>query len=148
MSKQKVVKPGIWWIVRFRRIESYAWISGYMTCKNAHHAGHSGFHRKQRYVKGLGKNGPLRYVPRKWDVKDSSHRRLAYRFAKLSDLKTAIRAKLIQTWISRYDVILEIVQIEGCTFYGTVTSTEILERQFPPGTNEMEILALEYAMGE
>jgi len=149
MSKQKVIKPGVWWIVRFRQIVSYDRITGYMTCQNAHHAGHSGFDRKHRFVRQKGKPGKVkRFKSRKWDVRDSSYRRLAYRFAELSDLKTSIRSSLVKDWIVKHEVILEIVEVEGCTFYGTVTSEKVFDRQFPPETNEMEILALEYGMGE
>lgn len=147
MKKDRVIKPGKWWIVRFRRKESYEHVTGYMTCKNAYHAGHSGFKRKRRYVKGLGKRGPIRYVPRQWDLKSHSHRRLAYRFAELSDLKTSIRSKPVKEWMVKWDGILEIVEVEGCLYYGTVESRKVVERRFNT-ENEMEILAIECDLGD
>jgi len=145
MKKGRVIEPGQWWIVRFRRQKSYERVTGYMTCKNAAHAGHSGFKRKQRYVRGLHK--VPRYVARKWDLKDSSYRRLAYRFAKLGDLKTSIRSKQIKEWMVKWNGILEILEVEGCLYYGTVTSGKVVERQFNT-KNEMEILAIECDLGE
>jgi len=150
MAKNKVIKPGEWWIVRFRLVKSYERITGYLTCKNAYHAGHSGFKRKQRYVKGLGKGGPIRYVPRKWDLKGWDYRRFAYKFAELGDLKTSIRSKTVKEWMEKHEGILEILQIEGCTYNGTISSETVLDRRFSKASelNEMEILALEHAMGE
>lgn len=42
MKESRVIKPGKWWIVQIRRMESYEQITGYLTCRNAYHAGHQG----------------------------------------------------------------------------------------------------------
>jgi hypothetical protein len=147
MAKKKITKPGEWFIVRFRREKSLDQITGYMTCRNAYHAGHNGFKRKMRYVKGLGKRGPIRYVPRKWDLKGGQYRRLAYKFAELKDLRTSIRSKLVKDWLKKYEGILEIVKVTGCLDSYTISEEIVLDRKFNT-ENAMEIIALEFAMGE
>jgi hypothetical protein len=146
-KKKKIVEPGVWYVVRFRRLKSFEQITGYMCCKNRYHAGHNGWSRKMRYVKGLGKRGPLRYVPRKWDLQGHSYRRLAYKFEDLKDLRTSIRSKLVKDWMAKWDGILEVIEIHGCRKNGVVTSERVVDRRFN-ATNEMEILALEHALGE
>ena len=86
MGKKRIVKPGKWWIVRFRQMRSYARI-------------------------------------------------------------TAIRTEQIRSWMKDHNGILEILEVEGCLFYHTVSSEKVIERQFNT-TNEMEILAIECALGE
>lgn len=147
MAKKRVIKPGIWWIVRFRRFESFEQITGFMTCSNAYRAGHSGFDRKRRPGRVNHPRTVRRYVRRNWDLKDYSYRRLAYRFAEIADLRTSVRCGLVATWMQKWNGIMEVVEVEGCLFYGTITSEKVIERKFHT-TNEMEILALEYGMGE
>lgn len=149
MSKNRVIKPGKWWIVRFRQLKSYERVTGYMTCMNAPHAGHSGFDRKYRMVRAKKGFAPRvkRYKARKWDLRGYGERRLAYRFAELKDLRTSIRSDLIRSWMKDHDGILEILEVEGCLYYHTVTSEKVIERQFNT-TNEMEILAIECDLGE
>jgi hypothetical protein len=147
MPKDRVIKPGTWWIVRFRLVKSYEQITGYMTCKNAHHAGHSGFERKYK-IKTLksGKRQRI-YRRREWDLRGWDYRRFAYKFAELADLKSSVRGKTVQDWMKKHEGILEILQVEGCLYYNTVVSEAVLDRHFTE-LNEMEILALEHAMGE
>lgn len=149
MSKDRVIKPGKWWIVRFRQMKSYERITGYLTCKNAFHAGHSGFDRKWRMVRSKkGRGGKVRrFKTRQWDLRGYGERRLAYRFAELKDLRSTIRSELIRSWMADHNGILEILEVEGCLYYHTVTSERVIERRFST-TNEMEILAIECALGE
>jgi len=146
--KEKVIEPGQWWIVRFRREESYARISGYLVCANAYHAGHSGFKRKYQYKRAKGQTEKRRvYRRREWDLKGWDYRRFAYKFADFKDLNTSIRSKTIADWMKKWSGIMEVVEVQGCLFYGTVVSETVIDRKFNT-TNEMEILAMEYAMGE
>lgn len=149
MAKKQVIQPGLWWIVRFRRRKSYALVTGYMACGNAYHAGHSGFKRKYRFRNSSKPpyRKVKRFVTRKWDLRAGRERRLAYRFASLKDLHGSIRSKVVKEWMEKWDGILEVVEVQGCLYYGTVTSEKTVERRFNTD-NEMEILALEHALGE
>jgi hypothetical protein len=147
MAKNKVIKPGKWGIVRFRRIDTYAQVTGYMVCDNGYRAGHSGFDRKT-YLRRTNGKRTRAFRPRKWTLKGWDNRRLAYKFAELKDLNKSIRIDLVRNWIKNNEAFLEIIEVEGCLFYGTVTSETVIHRKFAPETNEMEILAIEHALGE
>lgn len=154
MAKDKVIKPGEWWIVRFRLLKSYEKITGYLSCKNSYRAGHSGFDRKWTWVRKDGQR-KKRFRVRQWKVEDAYTRRLAYRFADLADAR--IQAKNQVAGMSKpgkngrpgkwHNGFAEILRVEGCLHYHTVVSETTVERLFPVGINEMETLAIEFALG-
>jgi hypothetical protein len=142
MSK-KVIKPGKWWIIQLRAIKTYNQVGCVLVCRNAAHAGHrSSKHKTRRKYDRLRGRYIHRKVPRKWDLR---HPRsgVPYKFDELSEARKCARVDVIKNWVTAHDGYVEIVEREGCLFYGTVTSETVIERKFRRGTNEMVILALE-----
>jgi hypothetical protein len=144
--QKRIIKPGKWIIVRVRQIESYEQVTGYLVCTNAYHVGHNGWSRKWR-MKNKRVDGRItkvrHYKSRQWTIKGYRERRLAYKFADIADAKTSAKVKLMTDWMKLNNGFVEFVEVDGCTYNGTVLSETVVLRRYQKGTNEMMILALE-----
>lgn len=141
MSK-KIIKPGKWWIIQLCAIKTYTEVAAALTIKNGHRAGHRSSKQKtKRAWDRILCQYVHRKIPRQWHL-SPPRRGVPYKFDELSEARKCARLDVIKRWVESHDGFVEIVEREGCLYYGTVTSETVIERKFRRGTNEMVILAL------
>ncbi len=146
LNTKEIRKPGTWFVVRLRAVESYKQVAAVLTCKNAYHAGHNGWSRKWRFVHNKRDKMPSRvrkFKMRQWKLDHPRHYRLGYRFEKLADARAGARTKIVKDWVEKYIGFAELVEVTGCLILANVSSEKVVHRMFLKGTNEMLILALE-----
>lgn len=144
MPKQ-VVRPGTWWKIQLRDPQNPGTVYYRLDCENRAQAGYRGSRR--RYKRANFLSSP-RAVPRRWKLNYYRQGYGGYLFDEIADARRACRTKVIQRWVAKRQGIIEIVQYEGCTYNGLVTSKSLFDRIFPEDMNEMEVLALEAYLGD
>lgn len=142
---ERVIKPGKWFIVRIRRTEDGNEVVAHLKISNSSAAGPSG--RSRRWHRSGRRR---RFVARMWRV--DYNRRRVYQFADLADARASARIGLIEDRLTRLrsrgsQSFVEILEVEGCLYYGTVVSERVVVRKLPSGLTGMQVLALE-SLGE
>ena len=143
---KEIIKPGTWWTIQLRWPSMK--VAFVLRIKNGQSAGRRGSEHKWVRVHRYRKD-PIRRARRVWKLMTPMQwGGSGYKFDDLKDALRTAKCRTIQNEVENHMVIVEIVQVEGCLHYGTVSSRKVIERRFPPETNEMEILAMEYHLGD
>ena len=145
MAKKRIIKPGAWWVVQIRRYDSFQDVARVLRCKNPRAAGSRGSERK--WIRKTSWTKDIKRVRRQWELCYPHHFMRGYKFDDLQDARVSAGCKVVQDFAAEMQGIVEIVKVTGCLYYGTVVSRHVVERRFPPGCNEMEVLAIEAALG-
>jgi len=144
---KEIIKPGTWWTIQLRWQGSMK-VAFVLRIQNGRRAGRRGSEHSWVRVHRHRKD-PIRRARRVWKLMTPMQwAGSGYKFDDLKDALHTSKGRTIQNEVDNHKVIVEIVQVEGCLHYGTVSSRTVIERRFPPDLNAMEVIAYEHHLGE